>query len=831
MRKKRRQEKIKDEDDFPVLAVTSPHRISVLVEGDQIIESDTLQFASRPVSSASFLHTGHAIPSVFDVRLKKCWALQKSNKSLICYDSTSASGEENEASHISTMLSSPVLDLSLLLGRNAISMVYGTCEDGRKFLAANVDQEIVIDYIGSNHKTVDFVRTLAYPVSSDTTAKRPKTIDSSLEFRILQVFKESQGLNISSQILNVSRPHATTNGNSWVTTSHHHSFSLKLSTTTLSDLAVLCMSEVDDSLSIFYRLSNGDSFFAALSVSRSCLLGNPFVLPKNTIQAGLVSSGILSVLTKKQNIVLFDRLRGAEIAIHDLSHILRGSHAELVTDVMRSRVALLFLDKEEFAVAFSSVHVGYDSEDSLTALQGNNFTLASGLASSFSTLRESQSRKHETYNIVVFKREAEAKTVSDHYEIVLQQGLQLFTDAVDQMKSDANEISESAFLLDAFDSALDCIRRQSVMPTWTKNKKIAFHKNGETINGVYEQDRNPPRTVDYIVEQVRMIFTTCDKKSSQKNSTCILQKYFSAVAPIVVDLICSVLPNGGTHTSRQSACSVLQRVLCSGNLSSRMHFLPSSGDNSLRLLLTELEKCFRLDSSSYHPYSFFHDLLRFCPDVSESQIVCFIHLTLTRISADDIALFVLQSKEINTCNSLKKKSERFVVGKKSIPAKTDKGLGSSIILSGVGLLLHRAVEYSSYNDSLLRAAIGDQLNQIESMVLAEVSLGLLSKPSKYGVFGSTQKQRLVQWIKAIADNLRGSPEAEDTIFLKHLYKSLSIELAKTENILSLQNFMNGFPGSIRSNITKKTVSSKRTKEKQARDTKLLPPYQIERLLF
>jgi hypothetical protein len=248
-------------------------------------------------------------------------------------------------------------------------------------------------------------------------------------------------------------------------------------------------------------------------------------------------------------------------------------------------------------------------------------------------------------------------------------------------------------------------------------------------------------------------------------------------------------------------------------------------------LLTRIEKCFRLDASSYNPYAFLHDLLRFCPDVSESQIVCSLHLTLTRISADDIASYFLQSKEISAGSSLKKKCERFVVGKKNITKRTDKIVESGILLSGVGLLLHRAVEYSSCNASLLRAAICDQFNQIESTVLAEIALGLLSNPSKFGASGITQRGRLVQWIKAIADNLRSLPEEEDTMFLKNLYKSLSNELSKSENILSLQNFMNGFPGSIGSNITKKTASSKKAKEKHTRDPKLLPPYQIERLLF
>jgi hypothetical protein len=290
------------------------------------------------------------------------------------------------------------------------------------------------------------------------------------------------------------------------------------------------MTEVDDSLSIFYRLTKGDCCLATLSVSRSCLLGNPFVLPKNTRQAGLVSSGLLCILTDKQKIILFDRRRGAEIATHDLSDILHGSHGDLVTDVRRSRLAVLFLDEEEFTVALSSVHFGNDSQDLLTAVQGDNFSLAAGLASSFSSPKETHSLKLGTSNLVAFNIEAGSRTESNPHKIAIQKGLQMFTDAVGQLKCGANETADSSFLLDAFESALDSIRVHLV-PACSKNKKKVFPKNGKTINGVYKRDRKPSRTVDFIIEQVRVIFTTSDKQCSQKNSTCLFAEVFMRHRP------------------------------------------------------------------------------------------------------------------------------------------------------------------------------------------------------------------------------------------------------------------------------------------------------------
>jgi hypothetical protein len=455
------------EDRMPVLTVTSPHRIAVMVEGDAngdnfsstgLEESTIVQFASRPSKATAFLpiddcferngkHIVKAhlpcIPAVFDAQQSRVYALQSNNTKVVSYSAASSAGEmePDASSSISVHLDHAASSLALLhLPRSANCstprcVVYGTCQDGRLFAAcvscgADKKEQLLVEYLGSTTATrrssladspQEHVGTLAYLATSTKECSGGKRkLDDSFEtdswmIMIYQLFQEERGIAMVRQKVQIAPVHGA-NGSPWATAvvaPRHQStsFSVDLLSDHKGDGAPLSVShacalgfvEGNNAISVFYRVKNTSSadtpqtsngmtttiqaadveqcFYTCISLRTGQVIGAPTLLPATTQQVGLVGPALLAVLTADRAILLFDTIRGAHMhSCRPLPPQDEGG-CTLVTDSKRSRLAIVFVQKDKYAVAFSSVHAENDV-GMHPLLRGPRMSLAAGLASS-----------------------------------------------------------------------------------------------------------------------------------------------------------------------------------------------------------------------------------------------------------------------------------------------------------------------------------------------------------------------------------------------------------------------------------------------------------------
>jgi hypothetical protein len=265
------------EDRLPVLLVTTSHRIAVLVESDasikelsstasdQLVESDVLQFSSRPGKSTAFLPGSKAvkrngtskkaaneqacpIPAVFDAIQSRVYALQDNNKRLVCFSASPGSISDSTQT-VSASLECAALDLSVFhLPRTgnipSRCVVYGTCQDARIFVACIVERDnghfFSIQHVGfdeppgSSICDAQHIGTLAHLRTLDTTVrtsdlivrKRSLNTETDMEWPVVvfdQLFRDDTNVVLRRQAVMAAYPaglkeSVAANGDiSWVT--------------------------------------------------------------------------------------------------------------------------------------------------------------------------------------------------------------------------------------------------------------------------------------------------------------------------------------------------------------------------------------------------------------------------------------------------------------------------------------------------------------------------------------------------------------------------------------------------------------------------------------
>jgi hypothetical protein len=216
------------------------------------------------------------------------------------------------------------------------------------------------------------------------------------------------------------------------------------------------------------------------------------------------------------------------------------------------------------------------------------------------------------------------------------------------------------------------------------------------------------------------------------------------------------------------------------------------------------------------------DILQYCNDVSEFQMVAILDHFLSKSSALSIAVhlgklsshaFKFLPVDKGTVNRLLSSGE-----KKKIHLQQE--IGPKLILAGTTVLVELLLDYSDFNEALLRDAIADMFGEEQLCVVARLLTGLLSRThgdtrSKCAVM----QKRKIKWLSAITDVLL-APRSDLSIAKGALIqKAVTAERVTTERVVALQHV-----------VAKAAIlarSGKRTKE----DSNGIPAYQVERLVF
>ena len=337
------------EDRLPVLAITGPHRVAVLVEKSTSLgqkyssqqltdqedasrsgfeESSFLEFTSRPGKSTALIPDSAGehddkngssrprIPAVFDAQRNRIYALQKQNARLICYSTTKGAATDVDST-LTVDLDTPALSLSLVhLPRTSSKtpprcIVYGTCQDARLFVASlTSDKEptLVVEYFETGLKSArDHVGTLACLVTlpDGHLGKRKETSDSSpgeCELVIYQIVRQTKGVLIVQQRLHIAA-YVIKGGTlaSFLSTGFDK-FALGKEVSLTKDE---CVSKVDalgfvddqSAVAMFFTISDGRSYFTSILLRTGTAIGFPTLLSTSSRQVGLIGPSLLAVLT------------------------------------------------------------------------------------------------------------------------------------------------------------------------------------------------------------------------------------------------------------------------------------------------------------------------------------------------------------------------------------------------------------------------------------------------------------------------------------------------------------------------------------------------------
>jgi hypothetical protein len=295
-------------------------------------------------------------------------------------------------------------------------------------------EQLLVEYIDTTCTTVksslvdapnQHVGTMAYLMTSTSehSGVKRKLVDSPetdnscmMMIMIYQLFREQRGITLVRQKVQIMAP--VQNGSSWALArapSRHQTSAVSVNliadntgvALSVSHVCALGFVEGNDAITLFYRTTanasahashktNGkttttsksandeQSFYTSISLRTGRLIGVPILLPTTTKQVGLVGPALLAVLTADREILLFDTIRGAQVcSCRPLPppQFPDDGYCTLVADSKISRLAIVFVQEDKYAVAFASVRA--DNDVSMQPLlRGPRLSLAAGLASS-----------------------------------------------------------------------------------------------------------------------------------------------------------------------------------------------------------------------------------------------------------------------------------------------------------------------------------------------------------------------------------------------------------------------------------------------------------------
>lgn len=497
-----------------------------------------------------------------------------------------------------------------------------------------------------------------------------------------------------------------------------------------------------------------------------------------------------------------------------------------MADAKRSRLAVLYAQKDKYSFAFATVH----ADIAVTAqplLSGSRLSLAAGLASSL-TCRSSSSV-------------GEAKVLSWKGTLTdpprpnaVEKGVQLLEDACEKVWNGSKEISDDSFLRNAFDLALkEALGLRALVATTNGRNEdnpqdAILSKNGGKINGLHHSSKKLNEDLEANGHHHP---ASADMFS---NASSTPQIFVDSAASLIVDILCMpFIELEGTVSS--DARFLLRHLVRCGNLSARTGLVSrvdmnKTFSNVLRSLEQTAEEEEQDSWSAYAPFDLANDILKHCSDVSEHQMVAALHYVVSRAPAKDVAAFFIRNKSFDEDHPFLKQIIHFsaLESKRKLSA-SDKdelsGLGRKLILSGLATLVKGVVEYSPCNGSLLRNALETEFSEKGLRFFARFFVDMLSSPEKfYFVPQAGAVRNSMCWLSALCDCMqKASPSSEE---VKHIRRAIATQLSAAGTIASLQGAVeDALSGSIgRTEPGDQTV-------KREKSPRTLPPYQIERLVF
>ena len=923
-RNKKRHVKNSNQEE-PMVAITSTHRVSIVGRSlsrqdlPSLQECSQWQFRSRPGRTTSFVleekgSNGSSkalsrVPAIMDARNDKVYALQNDNGTLSCWDADSASGPDDvDLPAVKVELSKPAVSLSNLLFQKGVA--YGTCQDGTLFVArwtpgTDEKETLRVEYSDpAKTKGTQHVCTIVQSASCSEASRAGQKRKASHEgdFVFYQVFSKSNGVLIYRHEVNLMEDDCLDGSNvqaSFVDLKIEDMSGLVLVPASIS------ASRVDDStIAIVYaagKAENGKSkeyhqqfYCAPVVLETGRLMRTPFGLANLTRHAGAVTPFLLAVGTLDE-ILLYDIAHGAIVHRAVVTDLVGDcKNWSLITEARKGRIALLSVQNSHAHVCFAKATL--DKMSYHKALEeGNGYSLAVGLRSSLASpsLLENASIASSHKNLLEMVSSMENEDSERLLDVCVKGSLARLRACIDEIQDPENlDIQPYHFMNEYERSVINILSATPRSSTAEKKKRDSLngHKKILLANGVHHAE------VSDSTQDTEATSTASKHEEMNGSADCLVnglkipdnvrgytpsslpQRFVDGATSIVLSVL--QLPyaeNKGvgirSKLARLDARLILTRLIRTGKVSARRHFDSSldhgrrqnEGNNSdcFFTALRSLKLTKKGNRRVFSPVDLMHDMLTWCPDISEGHLVTMIHFMLCKALPEDIAENILDHGNLQPGHPYRVLAKRFVqvrsalrkqqaianVGKEEVSQlkEQEESLSMNLIRAGISMLVGRLVLYSRCNETLLRNAMCEGLiGTYEPVILSRVLVELLNDEGKDALAAKQQRPShrtalLLKWIFALCEACRErlvasddtTGEADGESPLSQVLDAVRAKLKNTEAVMTLHDMVYHF-GATKSN---EKDDETREADKLAgqtshnREATPVPPYSIERLAF
>lgn len=918
---KKRKDGLIPDEIIPSIAITSAHRVSVVgrilsarLADEHMQECTQWQFMSRPGRASSFFQeekvNGSSKPplqvaAIMDGRNDKVYALQNENATLCCWQAHDASGpDDNNAPATKVPLLRPAISLSLHPFKKGI--VYGTCQDGSLYVGrwiSDVDgkETLNVEYAeplqpkDSQHVFTVMLLTTSV-VGVQAGQKRKASIDG--DAVVYQVFCKANLVLLYRREVRLT-DHNLFDESSVQISSVDIMPSLQKMSEFCLDLSSVGASQIDEStIAVVYAIGTVENgkpkdlisrrhYCAPITLVTGRLLRSPFPLANFTRQTGPVTSSVLAVGTLDE-VLLYDIIHGAVVHRAFVTDLVGDcKNWALITEARKSRLAILSEQDGHAHVCYSKVT--YHGRSEQQSKEESTHSLAVALRSSLATTASQVDalRTHSRRSLIVLMSSGNSEESDRHLQDCVDKALSGLRTCIDEIQDPENPDVQPYYFLNEYERSIVSLLAAS--PTPLLSDKCNFFKDGQkhshVVNGSHhvQVDAESTRTAEERLETKSLSLSPMNGQKFPDlvrgyTPSCIPQRFVDGATSIVLSTL--QLPQVESKAvgmriklARLDARLILSRLIHTGKVSARRHFVSDAdhtygrdkdeeyADDCFFTVMRSLKLTNKKGRRVFSPVDLMHEMLKWCADVSERQMVSMIHYMLCRALPEDIAENFLDPGNLESSHPYKLLAKQFfqlrsTARKQQLASKVSEvelsqlkkqedALSLKLMRAGTFVLVRRIIQYSRCNETLLRNALLEGLPvKHEPLVLSRVLADLLEEEGSDAEppqrRSGSRTALIAKWIYTLCEACHerlivsedDAEEPEGDSPLAYILRSVRATLERTEAVISLQDSLHRFGTSKLDGHVKESLAADAL-VMPSRDLVAgpVPPYSIERLAF
>lgn len=777
-------------------------------------ESQRMQFASRP--GTSFLPTSTslpAVPAVFDVLHDRFYALQKDNKILLSWESTSAP----DTTSYTVSFEEPIISMSLLENKN-LSIVYGTLRGNNFFMAYPKEGKILSRMLDIDlPDNLQHVGTFAVPGSTNLGRKKrvrfpedENTVDDDRSndgyVCFVQLFASKKELIIlkheASGVNSAELTGIKTDKNSLPIFDGKSFQSAKM------------IGQSADGLLVYVGLKrDGETSVIALSTSVGVLRRSIYTIPSESCEFSLVNDFLL--MCTSNDLVVYDANRGATLERFPLSEMgYIDKTKPLIFEGCSKNNCLAFVSEKDEAMLTLSI----------TTLNSSSRVR---LADAIMFAQRTESLRPQSLpgcGEILTLRE----TKPDEY-LYVRKALKMLHTAEAFVRSSKPVDIPSDFFIDAFWKVADRLYDE-------RHSQRSF-SDLENLCGVASKAnvlQNGDNSVNGANGKALVLLrrnVDDPSKTKRNHGRCPLKELPTSFLNDVAFLAARIAVDADlSEEVRQNAHLMLRDVIRTRKVSARVFQRGGSNRSEFFINIISSIDLYNL-KTGYCSVEFFLDLLRNCQDVSEGQMAKFLHFLLSVGSSNVFALFLVKCpRKLGIAENVVAASKSYISfsDRLEILSKNErmnmKVASYKVRAKVIFVVMEEIINYSDLNGALLRRGVMEYLSRKDLIIFA----CFLPKFVQAMWRSAKKTRRLLHITSVVCDCFHGyiPLSLDETAVLEDIKKVVEGELAFTQSLSHLQGLLEQL-----SSRTPLNGAIAQYTSQEDFGNELVSEYQIERLIL